>query len=82
MKDFEKQVLGTSSLYFVDCMEFMSGLKDNHYDIAIVDPEYGRKQHGGVCRSKMVTQANGKKVFVNDGNYKKKKWDDSPVSNQ
>jgi site-specific DNA-methyltransferase (adenine-specific) len=79
MKDFEKTTLGTSSLYFVDCMEFMAGLKDNHYDVGIVDPQWGRKQHGGTSRSTWVEQANGGKVFVVDGGYKRKQWDDEPV---
>jgi site-specific DNA-methyltransferase (adenine-specific) len=29
------------NLYNVDCMEFMRGLPDNAYDLAIVDPPYG-----------------------------------------
>jgi DNA modification methylase len=26
-----------------DCMDFMRGLDDNSYDLAVVDPEYGYK---------------------------------------
>src|SRR5699024_10079890 len=27
--------------YNVDCIEFMKGIPDKHYDLAIVDPPYG-----------------------------------------
>ena len=29
------------TLYNCDCMEFMKGISDNYYDLAIVDPPYG-----------------------------------------
>lgn len=29
------------NLYNIDCMEFMKGMKDKAYDLAIVDPPYG-----------------------------------------
>lgn len=31
----------TNRLYHGDCMEFMEGVEDNFYDLAIVDPPYG-----------------------------------------
>jgi site-specific DNA-methyltransferase (adenine-specific) len=34
------------NLYLGDCMEAMKGMKDNQYDLAIVDPPYGIKQDG------------------------------------
>ena len=67
-------------LHNIDCMEFMKTCKDNQFDLAIVDPEYGRNQDGGINRSGFVTQKNGKKLFVEKGNhYKKKKWDKKPA---
>ena len=29
------------TLYNCDCMDFMKGIPDKHYDLAIVDPPYG-----------------------------------------
>lgn len=60
-------------------MEGMAQFPDKYFDLAIVDPEYGRKEHGGKNRSGSVTQKNGSKLFVNDGNYKKKDWDNKPA---
>lgn len=62
-------------------MKWMADRPDNYYDIAIVDPEYGRGEDGGVNRSGWVTQENGTKKFVKKGNhYKKKQWDNEPAS--
>ena len=33
-------------LYNMDCMEYMKGLKDNEFDLAIVDPPYGIETRG------------------------------------
>lgn len=50
------------------------------WDLAIVDPEYGRGEHGGVNRSGFVKQKNGNRLFVKNGNhYEKKDWDKEPV---
>ena len=35
-----------------DCMEFMRSLPDNWADLAIVDPPYGRGEHGGTLMSR------------------------------
>jgi len=64
----------------VDCMDYMAGLPDKAFDLAIVDPNYGRKEHGGVNRSGNRLQKNGSKLFVKDGCYKKKQWDNNPAS--
>lgn len=64
-----------SKAYLVDCMEYMKTLPDKAFDLAVVDPPYGIKEHGGKKRSGLVTQKNGKKLFVNDGNYARKDWD-------
>lgn len=34
-------VVGNANLYNIDCMEYMAGLPDNAFDLAIVDPPYG-----------------------------------------
>lgn len=54
-------------LLHTDCMEYMKGLKDNAFDLAIVDPPYGiriNKQHLG-----------------NDWYKEKKKWDEQKPDN-
>ncbi len=34
---------GNIELLHMDCMEYMKGVPDKHFDLAIVDPEYGIK---------------------------------------
>ncbi len=63
----------------MDCMEGMKQFPDKYFDLAIVDPEYGRKEHGGKERSSHVKQRNGSKIYVPDGNYIKKNWDNEPA---
>lgn len=58
-----------------DCMDYLPQFPDKYFDIAVVDPEYGRKEHGGKDRSKYVKQKNGSKLFVPGGNYEKRDWD-------
>lgn len=64
----------------IDCMDYMKGLKDGDFDLAIVDPPYGRKEHGGTNRTHMVKQKNGSKILCKDGGYAKKDWDKEPPS--
>ena len=68
-----------NGFYNMDCMEGMKEFPDNHFDLAIVDPEYGRKEHGGKNRSKYVKQKNGSKIFVTGNTYKLKSWDNLPA---
>jgi site-specific DNA-methyltransferase (adenine-specific) len=35
------EVFGSVTIYQGDCMEYMAGLKDKEFDLAIVDPPYG-----------------------------------------
>ena len=66
--------------YNMDCMDGMKQFPDKYFDLAIVDPEYGRKEHGGRNRSGYVKQKNGKKIFVKDGQYENRNWDNKPPS--
>lgn len=50
-------------------------MPDKCFDLAVVDPPYGRKEHGGKNRSGFVVQKNGSKLYVEDGGYEKKDWD-------
>lgn len=64
----------------MDCMQGMKEFPDKYFDLAIVDPPYGRKEHGGKIRSGYVRQKNGSKIFVKDGQYENRKWDNEPPS--
>lgn len=57
-------------LLHIDCMEYMKGLPDKAFELAIVDPEYGINASKGVWGSSNL----GK---VKD--YGKKDWDKNPV---
>lgn len=48
--------------YNMDCMQGMEEFPDKYFDLAIVDPPYGRKEHGGRNRSGYVRQKNGSKI--------------------
>lgn len=62
----------------IDCMEFMAGQPDHAFDLAIVDPPYGRGEDGGTNRSKLVKQRNGSLSLCLDGGYARKSWDREP----
>nr|DAE80811.1 MAG TPA: adenine specific DNA methyltransferase [Bacteriophage sp.] len=66
--------------YIMDCMQGMKEFSDKYFDLAIVDPPYGRKEHGGRNRSGYVRQKNGSKIFVKDGQYGNRNWDNEPPS--
>ena len=68
--------------YNMDCMQGMKEFPDKYFDLAIVDPPYGRKEHGGRNRSGYVRQKNGSKIFVKDGQYENRKWDNEPPSEE
>lgn len=63
-------------------MDGMKEFPDKYFDIAIVDPEQGRKEHGGKNRSGYVKQKNGSKIFVKDGQYINRGWDYEPAGKE
>jgi site-specific DNA-methyltransferase (adenine-specific) len=65
-------------LFNEDCMEGMKRYPDKHFDLAIVDPPYGRGEDGRKNRSHNVKQKNGSMLYCKDGGYKKKHWDEIP----
>lgn len=65
-----------------DCMEALRKMPEKCMNIAICDPEYGRKEHGGCNRSGYVKQKNGSKLFVKDGGYIKRDWDNQPAGKE
>lgn len=68
----------SSEVYNEDCMIGMARYPDKFFELAIVDPPYGRGESGGKNRSGWVRQPNGKSLFVNDPGYTKKHWDVPP----
>lgn len=68
----------TIELLNIDCMEYMATQPDNAFDLAIVDPPYGRGEHGGTNRTHGVKQKNGTVLICRDGGYEKKDWDKVP----
>jgi site-specific DNA-methyltransferase (adenine-specific) len=62
----------------MDCMEYMAGLPNKAFDLAIVDPPYGRGEDGGTNRCHGVKQKNGVVLQCLDGGYVKKSWDKEP----
>jgi site-specific DNA-methyltransferase (adenine-specific) len=65
-------------LLHIDCMDYMKGCADGAFDLAIVDPPYGRGEDGGTNRSHGVKQKDGRVLRCLDGGYKKKNWDQKP----
>jgi len=71
-------IIGNAMLYLGDCMEYMATLPDASFDLAIVDPPYGRGEDGGTNRCHGVKQKNGTVLQCIDGGYEKKDWDNEP----
>lgn len=63
----------------VDYKKGLQRFSDKFFDLAVEDPEYGVKQHGGVKRSGKALQKNGSKIYVKDGGYEKLDWDNKPA---
>lgn len=56
-------------------MDYLPQFPDKYFDIAVCDPPYGLKEHGGKNRSKHVRQRNGSRIYVQDGGYENQGWD-------
>lgn len=74
--------LKLNNYYNMDCMEGMKLIPDKYFELAFVDPQWGRKEHGGKDRSRYVKQDNGKLTLVPSGNYEKKNWDNQPAGKE
>jgi site-specific DNA-methyltransferase (adenine-specific) len=61
-------------LFNTDCMEFMRGLPDKAYDLAIVDPPYGLGEDGG----KLRTKADRPNSHLSQYKHARKGWDVKP----
>lgn len=65
-----------------DCMDYLPQFPDKYFDIAVCDPPYALGEHGGRNRSKYVVQKNGSKIFVSDGQYQNRGWDNTHPDRQ
>lgn len=70
--------MSSQTILNVDCMAYMATLPNFAFDLAIVDPPYGRGEAGGKNRCSNVKQKNGSVLRCADGGYKKKHWDNEP----
>ena len=61
-------------------MELMSRYKDNHFDLAIVDPPYGIGLGGGA--ETIFKTGSNNKGFSSQNKYKKKEWDSTTPSQE
>ena len=60
-----------NEVYLIDCMEFMKGVPDKYYSLALVDPPYGISINNNIGRRK------GDKKSEYKDNY----WDSKPPDN-
>lgn len=74
----EVVTIGNATLFLGDCIEGMKAMSDKAFDLAIVDPPYGRGEDGGTNRCHGVKQKNGSVLQCMDGGYQKKDWDREP----
>jgi len=65
---------------YIDNMDYMRSLPDNYYDLAIADPEQGKKMHGGKRYSTSAKQQNGSRLKVNAQYYPNRGWDFQPAT--
>lgn len=66
----EPVIIGSATLYLADCMDYMAGLPDKAFDLAIVDPPYGIKQDGH--------RENNRSKLAISTDYHKALWDQPP----
>ena len=60
-----------------DCMNVMKDYKDNHFDLAIVDPPYGIGADKPSKKPNICKQKNGTYLSVEQNEYKHKDWDNT-----
>lgn len=67
-----------NKVHLIDNMEFMKGIPDKYYELAIVDPPYGIGEDGG-CKHRL-TKTSEARGFIksNEKIYENKDWDIKP----
>lgn len=69
------------NLHLGDCVAGMAQFDDDHFDLAIVDPQYGISVNSMPflkAENKKVRQRNGSHLLVNVNRAKPKSWDAAP----
>lgn len=61
-------IIGEATLHLCDCMDYMLGISDNAFDLAIVDPPYGIN----------VNHNMGRRAGNKSSDYKPVRWDFEP----
>lgn len=69
-----------SVIHLMDNMELMKQYPDNHFELAIVDPEYGIGASSPSDKPCIVKQRNGSFLNVDKPKYMKKQWDKTVAS--
>ena len=59
----------------MDCMEYMHGVPDKFFDLAVVDPPYGIGADKPSVKPCAVKQKNGRSLPVRQSGYAHKDWD-------
>jgi site-specific DNA-methyltransferase (adenine-specific) len=65
-----------------DNMKLMSRYPNGHFDIAIIDPEYGQGASKPSKKPNLAVQRNGTVMNVKHKVYKHKDWDDKPAGKE
>lgn len=82
IKSITGQIWPFNTAYNGDLLDYTRELPDKCIPWVLTDPNYGIKEHGGTNRSHYVKQKNGSKLYVTDGNYEKKSWDNEAISEE
>jgi len=79
-----KSKTGRANINFHNCdnMVHMKTVNDNHYDIGILDPEWGVGASKPSKKPNKAKQKNGKTLSVKQPTLKDKEWDNKPVSKE
>jgi len=63
-----------------DCMEYMAGIPDKYFDLAIIDPPYGIGEDGSKSNSRRYSHEKWKNP--KQSNYKKGGWDNEHITHE
>jgi site-specific DNA-methyltransferase (adenine-specific) len=72
----------SSIVFFEDCVEGMKRFPDNHFDLAICDPEYGIGASKPSKKPNRAKQKNGAVLNVKSPTYNHKDWDNKPAGKE
>jgi site-specific DNA-methyltransferase (adenine-specific) len=70
--------LPISEVYLMDCMEYMRGIPDKFFELAVVDPPYGIGEDGGKSSSRRTKSKSW--GSPKPSTYKSGGWDKEPMN--